>query len=74
MKNKVYLTETNKTLDILENKYNFLRDSLGEKISLNHICLKKTTDIAKMKKKNISSAKLETLLKEYRNYAIEMID
>ncbi len=74
MNNKIYLTEKNEVLENLENKYNFLRNNLDEVGSLDSICLKKTADIAKMKKKNISSMKLEILLKEYRNYAIRTID
>ncbi|MFV0627149.1 MAG: hypothetical protein ACK5N8_07360 [Alphaproteobacteria bacterium] len=70
---KIYLDETSETLQLLENKYNFLETKINRKKSLNNICLKKTTDIAKLKKKNVPSAKLEVLLKEYRNYAVGSI-
>lgn len=69
---RTYQEEGVETLNTLENRYNFLpKDLPNNKKSLSKLCLKKTLDIAKNRKKNINTEKLENNLKQFREYAVK---
>ncbi|MDD4556768.1 MAG: hypothetical protein PHE89_05545 [Alphaproteobacteria bacterium] len=73
--NKIYLEGASETLNELENRYNFLQQNISyDKKWLNAVCLNKTKDIAKLKKKELNPIKLEKLLRAYRDYAKKTFD